>query len=90
MEWKTFFATFSAIFIAELADKTQMVGLTLSAKSGKPYSVFLGSVTAFIVITALSVMAGALLGKYIKPDVIKYIGGTLFIIIGVLMVIGKI
>ena len=90
MDWKIFLATFSAIFVAELADKTQLVGIGMSAKSGKPIAVLLGSVCAYIVITAISVLIGATLGKYIKPEVVKYTGASIFIIIGILMLFGKI
>jgi putative Ca2+/H+ antiporter (TMEM165/GDT1 family) len=90
MDWKIFLATFSAIFFAELADKTQLVGIGMSAKSGKPVAVLLGSVCAYIVITAISVLIGATLGKYIKPEVVKYAGASIFIIIGILMLFGKI
>ena len=90
MDWKIFFATFSAIFLAELADKTQLVGIGMSAKSGKPLTVWLGSVSAYIVVTALSVLIGAMLGKYIKPELIRYAGASIFVMIGVLMFLGKI
>jgi putative Ca2+/H+ antiporter (TMEM165/GDT1 family) len=52
MDLKIFFATFTAIFFAELADKTQIVGVGMAAKSGKPVSVWLGSVAAYMVVTA--------------------------------------
>ena len=90
MDWKVFLATFSAIFFAELADKTQLVGIGMTAKSGKPLSVLLGSVFAYIVVTTLSVLIGALLSKHIKPDIIRYVGASIFIIIGVLMFTGKV
>ena len=90
MDWKIFLATFGAVFFAELADKTQLVGIGMSAKSGRPLSVLLGSVSAYIVITAASVLIGAVLGKYIKPDFMRYVGGSLFVILGVLMFLGKI
>lgn len=90
MDWKIFFATFIAIFFAELADKTQLVGIGISAKSGRPLSVWLGSISAYIIVTAISVLIGAALGKYIKPEIVRYCGGILFIIIGVLMFWGKI
>ncbi|MCX5716261.1 MAG: TMEM165/GDT1 family protein [Candidatus Omnitrophica bacterium] len=90
MDWKTFIATFGAIFVAELADKTQLVGIAMSAESKKPVSVLLGSVSAYIVITAVSVMIGVLAGKYLKPELIRYFGGGLFIILGFLMLAGKI
>jgi len=90
MDWKIFFATFGAIFLAELADKTQLVGIGMSAKSGKPFSVWFGSVAAYIVVTALSVLIGATLGKFIKPEILRYSGAFLFIVIGVLILLDKI
>ena len=89
MHGKIFLATFSAVFLAELADKTQMVGIGMSAKSGKPLTVWLGSILAYMIVTAISVLIGALLGGYIKPEVIRYTGALLFIAIGVLMLFGK-
>jgi len=89
VDLKVFFATFGAIFFAELADKTQLVGIGMSAKSGKPLSVWLGSVAAYIIATALSVAIGALLSKYIKPEFIRFAGASVFIVIGILMLGGK-
>lgn len=89
MDLKVFFATFGAIFFAELADKTQLVGIGLSAKSAKPFSVWFGSVAAYIIVTALSVAIGALLNKYIKPEFIRYAGAAVFTIMGILMFAGK-
>ncbi|MBP7088541.1 MAG: TMEM165/GDT1 family protein [Candidatus Omnitrophica bacterium] len=85
MDWKIFLTTFSAIFLAELADKTQFIGITMSAKSQKPFSVWLGSVSAYLVITAVSVLLGLLVSKYLKPELIKYFSAITFIIIGVLI-----
>ncbi len=90
MDWKIFLATFSAIFFAELADKTQLVGIGMSAKSGKPLTVWLGSVSAYIVVTALSVLIGSAFGKFLKPELIRYTGASLFMLIGLLMFMGKI
>jgi putative Ca2+/H+ antiporter (TMEM165/GDT1 family) len=90
MDWKIFLATFTAIFFAELADKTQLVGIGMSAKSGKPVAVLLGSISAYIIVTVISVLIGATLGKYIKPEFIRYAGATLFVVIGILMFLGKI
>lgn len=90
MDWKLFLATFTAIFVAELADKTQIVAITMSAKSGRSFPVWLGSVSAYLIITAASVLLGAVLGRYIKPELIRYSAGVLFIAIGVLMLWGKI
>lgn len=89
MFWKLFLATFGAVFLAELADKTQIVGITLAAKSSRPLWVWLGSVCAYMVVTALSVFIGAALARFIKPEIIKYSGACLFIAIGLLILWGK-
>ena len=85
MDWKVFLATFGAVFLAELADKTQLVGIGMSAKSGKPLSVWLGSISAYVIVTLLSVLLGATVGKYLKPELIRYGGAVLFIVIGALI-----
>ncbi|OGX18831.1 MAG: hypothetical protein A3K83_01540 [Omnitrophica WOR_2 bacterium RBG_13_44_8b] len=62
-----------------------MVGIGISAKSGKPVSVWFGSVCAYAVVTIISVFIGTAFAKFIKPDLIRYLGGTLFIVIGILI-----
>ena len=57
-----FITTFSTIFIAELGDKTQIATLMLSAESGKPIIVFLGSSLALI----SSSIVGVLIGKWVS------------------------
>ena len=89
MDWKLLFASFSAVFFAELADKTQMVGISLSSKSGKPLIVWLGSVIAYCIVTAVSVMIGAGLGHFIRPDMVKYASGIIFVILGIVILFGK-
>ena len=87
MDWKVFAATFGAVFFAELADKTQLVGMGMAAKTGKPISVWIGSVSAYIIVTVISVFLGLLMAKFIKPELMRYIGASLFIIIGALMLL---
>ena len=90
MDWKVFLATFGAIFLAELGDKTQVANLCLSAKSKSWLTVFVASMAAFAVVTLITVSLGNTLGKYIHPEQIKYGSAALFIVIGVLMLVGKI
>jgi putative Ca2+/H+ antiporter (TMEM165/GDT1 family) len=85
MDWKVFFATFGAVFVAELADKTQLVGINMSSKSGKPIVVWLGSVAAYMLVTVISVLIGLAVSKFIKPEIVRYVGACLFIILGILM-----
>jgi len=90
MDWKIILATFTAVFFAELADKTQLVGISMAAKSGKPLQVWLGSVCAYMIVTVISVFLGVALGKYIRPEYIRYTGAVLFIAIGIMMLLGKV
>jgi putative Ca2+/H+ antiporter (TMEM165/GDT1 family) len=89
MDWKVFFATFGAVFVAELADKTQLVGISMASKSGKPIVVWCGSVAAYMVVTVISVLIGLAASKFIKPEIIRYVGATLFIVMGILMLFDK-
>jgi len=90
MDLKIFFATFSAIFFAELADKTQMVGISMSAETGRPFSVLLGSVCGYLVVTSISVLLGSVLSRFISQDILRYAGASIFVIMGILMFAGKI
>lgn len=89
MNWKLFFSIFAAVFVAELADKTQIVGITMSSESGKPLLVWLASVSAYMLITGISVYFGSILSDHIKPETIRYTGGIIFLVIGLLIIFNK-
>ena len=48
MDWKVFWVTFGAIFLAEMGDKTQLAALTMAAETRLPLSVFLGAAAALV------------------------------------------
>ncbi len=89
MDWKVFVATFGVVFLAELGDKTQLAGLTLTTKSKMPFVVFFASVSAYAIVTLVTVLIGSALAKFINPEYIKYGAASLFIIVGILMFSGK-
>ncbi len=80
-----FVTTFTTIFIAELGDKTQIATLMLSAESGKPIIVFLGSSLALISSSVVGVLIGKWLSKKISPSKFSLFTGTLMIIISVFL-----
>ena len=80
-----FFTTFTTIFIAELGDKTQIATLMLSAESGKPIIVFLGSSLALICSSIVGVLIGKWLSKTISPSKFAFSTGALMIIISVFL-----
>ncbi|MBO8230175.1 hypothetical protein CU313_04120 [Prochlorococcus marinus str. MU1404] len=78
-----FITTFTTIFIAELGDKTQIATLMLSAESGKPIIVFLGSSLALITSSVVGVLIGKWLSQNISPSKFALFAGALMIIISV-------
>ena len=90
MDWKLFASVFGTIFLAELADKTQVAGMTMSAKYNKPVLVWAAAVSAYLVVTAISVFLGAFAGKHLKPEIIRYCAGIIFIALGLLILVKKI
>ena len=80
-----FITTFTTIFIAELGDKTQIATLMLSAESGKPIIVFLGSSLALISSSLVGVLIGKWLSKKISPSKFAFFTGALMILISIFL-----
>ena len=80
-----FITTFTTIFIAELGDKTQIATLMLSAESGKPIIVFLGSSLALISSSLVGVLIGKWLSKKISPSKFAFFTGLLMIMISIFL-----
>lgn len=89
MDIKTLLATFGLIFLAELGDKTQFAALCLSADSKSRLAVFLGASLALVTSALLAVLLGAFLARCFPPHIIKTVGGVLFIVMGVIMLITR-
>lgn len=83
MEWKLFATIFASIFIAELADKTQLVTLLFAAdREVSKWLVFAGSASALVVASAIGVLAGSLLSQVINVKFMSVVAGAGFILIG--------
>ena len=80
-----FITTFTTIFIAELGDKTQIATLMLSAESGKPIIVFLGSSLALISSSIVGVLIGKWVSKKISPRNFALSTGALMILISIFL-----
>lgn len=89
MDWKVLMTTFGLIFFAELGDKTQLTTMMLAAQTRLPFPVFLGAAAAL----SLSALLGAVFGEAITqlvPTHYIHIGaGVAFVILGVLLIAGK-
>jgi putative Ca2+/H+ antiporter (TMEM165/GDT1 family) len=83
MEWKLFFTVFASIFVAEMADKTQLVTLLFAAdKAVSKWVVFLGSASALVLASAIGVLAGSMMSHVINVRMMSVIAGSGFILIG--------
>ncbi|MBI4301619.1 MAG: TMEM165/GDT1 family protein [Chloroflexi bacterium] len=89
MDWKLLVTTFGLLFLAELGDKTQLSVISMSAKSGKPWPVFVGAVGALAVVTLVGVMLGGVITRTVPSHYIRYAAGGSFLLLGGLMLSGK-
>ena len=80
-----FVTTFTTIFIAELGDKTQIATLMLSAESGKPIIVFIGSAIALISSSLVGVLIGKWLSNKISPNKFALSTGLLMMLVSIFL-----
>jgi len=83
MDWKVFLTTFGVVFLAELGDKTQLTALALT--SGNPqasWAVFLGSALALCSTSALAVVGGSFLSRFVPERYIYLASGVFFLLMG--------
>ncbi|HXV48402.1 MAG TPA: TMEM165/GDT1 family protein [Candidatus Binatia bacterium] len=84
MEFKVLSTVFTAVFVAELGDKTQLATMLFASdKDASKLTVFMGASLALILTSALGVVAGSVLSEYISEKVLHYVAGIGFIAIGV-------
>jgi putative Ca2+/H+ antiporter (TMEM165/GDT1 family) len=82
MDFKLAATTFAAVFLAELGDKTQLATLAFSSAGASRGSVFVGAALALVATTALAVVAGEALTRWVSPRALQRGAGALFVVIG--------
>jgi putative Ca2+/H+ antiporter (TMEM165/GDT1 family) len=84
MNIKVFLTIFITVLFAELGDKTQFATLLFATnKENSKILVFLAAAAALVVASALAVLIGNALGRYINPKYLAWTAGVGFIIIGI-------
>ena len=78
-----FITTFTAVFVAELGDKTQIATLLLSAQSGKPLIVFIGAALALITTSLIGVLIGRWLSTVVPSGRLEKSAGILMIALSI-------
>jgi putative Ca2+/H+ antiporter (TMEM165/GDT1 family) len=89
MDWKVLLSTFGLIFLAEMGDKTQLAAITMVAKTKAPWAVFIGASLALCAVSLMGVFAGTILVRYIPAEQLQKVAAMAFILIGLLMLWGK-
>ncbi|MGA7578242.1 MAG: TMEM165/GDT1 family protein [Desulfobaccales bacterium] len=89
MNWKVFWLTFGTIFLAEMGDKTQLAALTLVADTRRPLVVLAGACAAFCLAIFLTVTIGSTMSHLLPEGFLKKFAGMSFIVIGGLILWGK-
>lgn len=83
MDWKILGVVFVTVFIAEMADKTQLVTLLFASdKDVSKWTVFFGSASALVLTSAIGVVAGSMLSQVVNVKTMSIIAGTGFVLIG--------
>lgn len=90
MPLKIFLTIFLLVLFAEIGDKTQLAGLSLASRTKSPWIIFLGSVSAYAIITLFTVFLGTFLGRCLPVNLIRFVSAFVFILIGILLLLGKI
>jgi putative Ca2+/H+ antiporter (TMEM165/GDT1 family) len=84
MDWKLFAVVFGTIFVAEVGDKTQLATLLYASQAANPkLTVFVAAASALVLASAIGVVAGALLSRYLDERILSWVAGIGFIAVGV-------
>ena len=75
----------AAFFLAELGDKTMLATITLATREDW-FGTWIGSTLGMVVADALAILVGALLGRNLPEQVVKYGAAALFALFGVWLV----
>lgn len=89
MDWKLFVSTFTAIFLAELGDKTQLAAMTFAAGAKSKWMVFAASAAALVLSSAIAVAAGEAVSRVVPPLWLRRGAGAVFVIMGALFLLKK-
>ncbi len=85
MDWKVFATAFTTLFLAELGDKTQLACILMTAKTNRPWTVFLGSSLALVLVSLLGVLFATWICQHVPAAVIKKVAAAAFVLMGALI-----
>jgi putative Ca2+/H+ antiporter (TMEM165/GDT1 family) len=90
VDWQSFVTVFATIFVAELGDKTQLATLLYASDADRSkVTIFLAASAALVVASAVGVLAGGALSRFVSPIVLQWVAGVGFIGIGVWVLLSR-
>ncbi len=89
MDLRAIITTFGLIFLAEIGDKTQLTVMLLAARHRSPLSVWVGAALALALASLVAVLLGGVVSRYVPQGVINTGAGLIFILFGVLLLVGR-
>ncbi len=75
-----------AFFFAEMGDKTQLMTITIAAKSISPVLILLGTTTGMLIADGIGIVGGAWMNRRIPEKYIKWVAGLIFLFFGTLTI----
>ena len=79
--WRAVLASFLVLFAAEWGDLSQLLTISLVAKYEEPVAVFIGALSALLLVSGLAVVAGRQLQRFVKLHVLHYVGAGVCLVL---------
>ena len=77
-------AAFLVLFAAEWGDLSQLLTISLVARYEAPVSVFIGALSALLLVSGLAVIAGRTLLRFVALHVLHYVGAAVCLLLAAL------
>ncbi len=71
MDFQLLLISFTAVFISELGDKSQLAVIALGGSSSSPKAVFFGTVSALLLATLIGVLLGESTALLLPDKIVK-------------------
>jgi putative Ca2+/H+ antiporter (TMEM165/GDT1 family) len=87
---RIYLTVFASVLLAEPGDKTQLATLVFATTPGtRAWGIFCAAALALIVSTAVAVLIGSHVERWISPPRLKVVAGVAFVLIGVWMLLDR-
>ncbi|MBE9156739.1 TMEM165/GDT1 family protein [Nodosilinea sp. LEGE 06152] len=83
MDWNLLALSFTAVFISELGDKSQLAAIALGGSSSSPRAVFLGTAAALLLASLLGVIIGEGSAQILPERLVKAVAAIGFALLAV-------